>query len=154
MNGRIPEDTVKLLLMHSRNKDATQRAITDIEVERARQIGVEGFTPARDAKTYPNGELVMAAECYYNDAVGIAQPMRRITRDRSVPRLWPWYARWWKPVSRERSLQKAGALCLAESDRIDRTGDQRYGQRTVLCLGATLRALSELYAGTAKEMVR
>lgn len=33
---------------------------------------------------------------------------------------WPWSRAWWKPASRRRCLIKAGALILAEIERIDR----------------------------------
>ena len=36
------------------------------------------------------------------------------------PPSWPWVRRWWKPTDRRRDLVKAGALILAEIERLDR----------------------------------
>lgn len=33
---------------------------------------------------------------------------------------WPWNGRWWKPTNRRRDLIKAGALIVAEIERLDR----------------------------------
>lgn len=37
-----------------------------------------------------------------------------------VPELWPWPSEWWKPTDVRRDLVKAGALILAEIERLDR----------------------------------
>lgn len=34
--------------------------------------------------------------------------------------VWPWDESWWKPTNRRRDLVKAGALILAEIERLDR----------------------------------
>ena len=34
--------------------------------------------------------------------------------------LWPWAAEWWKPKDCRRNLVRAGALILAEIERLDR----------------------------------
>lgn len=33
---------------------------------------------------------------------------------------WPWATRWWKPKDRVRNLERAGALIIAELERIER----------------------------------
>lgn len=56
-----------------------------------------------------------------------------------VPRGWPWGSSWWKPKDPRRDLVRAGALILAEIERIDRasppsspverrTGERREGE--------------------------
>jgi hypothetical protein len=78
-----------------------------IEGERRRQVAIEGWTPEHDS-AYRNGELTRAAACY---ALG-ARP----------PGMWPWADSWWKPGTKERNLEKAGALIAAELDRLTAGG--------------------------------
>ena len=54
-----------------------------------------------------------------------ATPPRRQSAERLRPPDWPWDAAWWKPgdetdAGRIRELEKAGALALAERDRLVR----------------------------------
>jgi hypothetical protein len=42
----------------------------------------------------------------------------------STPTDWPWPESWWKPTGDRRNLVKAGALILAEIERIDRAAQQ------------------------------
>lgn len=37
-----------------------------------------------------------------------------------IPRLWAWHSRWWKPKDRRCNLVRAGALIVAEIERLDR----------------------------------
>jgi len=78
--------------------------IHEIAAERKRQIEGEGWTPGHDAE-HIDGELARAAACY---ALGIKLAQ------------WPWDAGWWKPKGRRRNLVRAGALIVAEIERIDR----------------------------------
>jgi hypothetical protein len=71
--------------------------------ERRRQVTAEGWTHEHD-DVHANSELALAAVCY-------------ITRNAWT---WPWEAKWWKPTTPRRNLVKAGALILAEIERIDR----------------------------------
>lgn len=88
-------------------------AILDVIAERQRQQSVEGWTPEHDDE-HCNGELAMAAVCYINET-------GTVNRNGGKPWGWPWDASWWKPNARRRNLVKAGALILAEIERIDRT---------------------------------
>ncbi|EKQ1971364.1 ead/Ea22-like family protein [Salmonella enterica] len=87
-------------------------AILDVIAERQRQQSVEGWTPEHDDE-HCNGELAMTAVCYINDT-------GTVNRNGGKPWGWPWDASWWKPDTRRRNLVKAGALILAEIERIDR----------------------------------
>lgn len=87
-------------------------AARDILSERQRQIASEGWTPESD-DNYLSGELANAAACY-----AMTDPV--MDPDRPAPVDWPWTASWWKPSDRRRDLIKAGALILAEIERIDR----------------------------------
>ena len=73
------------------------------------------------------GEYLKAAQCYamppeIRDLEGYKAVWHDGYADKSwlvtVPRNWPWDGWMWKPSTRESDLVKAGALMLAESDRI------------------------------------
>lgn len=82
---------------------ADTSALSDIAAERQRQIDAEGWTPAHD-DAHDYGELARAAACY---AVGLKND-------------WPWSDSWWKPKDRRTDLVRAGALIVAEIERLDR----------------------------------
>jgi hypothetical protein len=87
--------------------------ISEIEAERKRQIGAEGWTPEHDDE-HKGGQLAGAAACYaIHDikhwAVGMA-----------IQNLWPWSRQWLKPTDNRRNLIKAAALIVAEIERSDR----------------------------------
>lgn len=96
------------------------KAAQDVLAERERQKSKEGCSEAHD-DTHDNGEIARAAACYaipahHRITFGISKDLT------GVPLLWPWDARWWKPSqqNRRRELVKAGALILAEIERLDR----------------------------------
>jgi hypothetical protein len=94
-------------------------AIDDIAAERGRQIDREGWSRDHD-DTHSNGELAMAAGTYAWIA-GQSDEVRQ-TFIRFSPPTWPeeWSDGWWKPTDRRRDLVKAGALIVAEIERLDR----------------------------------
>ncbi|MEG6417497.1 hypothetical protein QCN17_23095 [Enterobacter asburiae] len=96
------------------------QAWRDVTAERQRQITVEGWTPEHDDE-YEHGELADAAGCYalHSEIFDCAG---------EPPRPWPWPDEWWKPTNRRRDLVKAGALILAEIERIDRQGQTKNDQ--------------------------
>jgi len=106
-------------------KFLAESPLWSIQKERLRQINDEHFTPERDNQ-YINGELADAAAMYATDPD---------TRERLLKvnpeHVWPqsWSAEWWKPGNytpgnwigpRRRELEKAGALIVAEMERLDR----------------------------------
>ena len=109
-------------------------AIEDIAAERRRQIEVEGWSSEHD-DDHPNGALGRAAACYaageplftiYQTACYADTPHTDPISDDGpmscpvIEQLWPWVDDWWKPTSRRRDLIKAGALIVAEIERLDR----------------------------------
>lgn len=94
------------------------KALQDVIAERQRQIEAEGWTPEHDDE-HSRGELAQAAACY---AMASSKLIRNEpgSSDYSTPNEWPWHPNWWKPSSPRRNLVKAGALILAEIERIDR----------------------------------
>ena len=106
-------------------------AAHDVLAERRRQVEAEGWTPAHDDK-HIGGQMAMAAACYAAHAA--VDECIHCTSEDTLPSLavllaraqgfvaqcWPWSHRWWKPSDRRRNLVKAGALILAEIERLDR----------------------------------
>ncbi|HDG7975313.1 TPA: hypothetical protein PCK86_004344 [Klebsiella pneumoniae] len=95
--------------LESRTVTAAAAAVL---AERKRQVAAEGWTPGHDDE-YEHGELADAAGCY-------ALSSELFDCAGEPPRPWPWPDEWWKPTNRRRDLVKAGALILAEIERLDR----------------------------------
>ncbi len=98
----------------------TEAAIS-VLAERQRQIEKEGWTPAHDDE-FKSAPLAVAAACYALDAachsdVHVSWKARFNEAARS---LWPFDSEWWKPKSQRENLVRAGALILAEIERLDR----------------------------------
>lgn len=85
-------------------------AARDVLAERQRQVEAEGWAPAHDDQ-HDDRELAMAAAGYI-----MAGKLETAPR----PRHWPWPIEWWKPRGLRRNLVRAGALVLAEIERLDR----------------------------------
>lgn len=85
-------------------------AVQSVIAERQRHQSAEGWTPEHDDQ-YSKSQLLWASSCYVLNAI---HPFNRI------PFGWPWTPEWWKPTNPRRDLVKAGALILAEIERIDR----------------------------------
>lgn len=91
--------------------------IDEIAAERERQKSVEGWSAEHDDK-HNHEEMALAAACY-----ALPRWSRRLAMqyvDDILSRLWPWDAKWWKPDKSRRDLVKAGALIVAEIERLDR----------------------------------
>lgn len=95
---------------------ATQLAACDVLAERARQVEAESYTPERDDQ-YTSGQLADAASTYAWWARSWNLPYAQCTH---TPTMWPWAPETWKPQPQRQMLIKAGALILAEIERLDR----------------------------------
>lgn len=109
--GKHRADVLKAYIEHLESRTVTAAA-SDVLAERQRQVTAEGWTPGHDDE-YEHGELADAAGCY-------ALSSELFDCAGEPPRPWPWPDEWWKPTNRRRDLVKAGALILAEIERIDR----------------------------------
>ncbi|MCU8980021.1 hypothetical protein OE420_29205, partial [Pseudomonas aeruginosa] len=126
---KAPEISLAELLAAAPGNSVPQ-AWLDVQAERRRQVEAEGWTPEHDDE-HDSGEIACAAACY---ALPPAHPARiegalgRYGRD---PNIWPWTRDWWKPApnDRRRELIKAGALVLAEIERLDRAAATQGGPR-------------------------
>lgn len=97
------------------------KAVEDVIAERARQVSQEGFDDTHD-DIHTNGALSRAAACYALQSSDLGREgVYFLGRWRSITDLhWPWDSDWWKPTTPRRNLVKAGALILAEIERLDR----------------------------------
>jgi hypothetical protein len=108
------ENRAVLATLELRSPSPGGEALADIAAERRRQIDAEGWTPEHDDK-HSNGEMAAAAAAY---AFCAATSERYYAADPLG--FWPWDASWWKPSTDRRNLIKAGALIVAEIERLDR----------------------------------
>lgn len=104
--------------------DALRVAVTDIAAERQRQVDVEGWSEAHDDE-HDGYQMARAAGCYAfhasrEDDDGDAG----MFVSAAVHHGWPWDRAWWKPKSRRTDLVRAGALIVAEIERLDRAALQ------------------------------
>ena len=90
------------------------RAEHDVISERRRQVEAEGWTPEHDDLNV-DGEIAAAGACY---ALSGGDWTNKLITPLTV--IWPWNVRWWKPKDRRRDLVRAGALIIAEIERLDR----------------------------------
>lgn len=93
--------------------DTATRGIIDIARERERQMSEEGWSIEHD-DAHTDGSLARAAATY---ALGSSGPTNY-----ALSHAWPtaWSAKWYKPTTPRRDLVIAGALILAEIERMDR----------------------------------
>ncbi|MBS5178033.1 MAG: ead/Ea22-like family protein [Klebsiella oxytoca] len=112
--------------LHERIAELESRTVSaaaaDVLAERQRQVTAEGWSSKHDDQ-YKNTELAFAASCYAFHAAAASWDLEDdgIPYDsHPVPKQWPWDPSWWKPTDARRDLVKAGALILAEIERIDR----------------------------------
>lgn len=91
-----------------RPEDAAAHAFVDVVKERGRQRQQEGWTYDHD-DAHTDGSLALAAAAY---AIGGFRGSQ----------IWPWHEDGWKPKpdDRLRDLTRAGALILAEIERLYR----------------------------------
>lgn len=95
------------LLAAAPGKEVPQ-AWLDVQAERRRQITAEGWTPDHD-DLYCAAELPRAAAAYILNGA-----------NDEAPAVWPFVAKWWKPRDARSNYVRAGALILAEIERLDR----------------------------------
>lgn len=91
------------------------QAWLDVQAERRRQITAEGWTPEHD-DLYCAAELPRAAAAYILNGA-----------NDEAPAIWPFSAKWWKPRDARSNYVRAGALILAEIERLDRAAPGKEG---------------------------
>lgn len=104
--------------------EGDRQAWRDVLAERKRQVESEGWTPEHD-DAHAKGEMASAAGVYALAAGSYDYRWVLIGRTpndylAAALKLWPWEPNWFKPKDRRRDLVKAGALILAEIERLDR----------------------------------
>ncbi|MGP5963506.1 hypothetical protein ACTX1M_30225 [Pseudomonas aeruginosa] len=91
------------------------QAWLDVQAERRRQITAEGWTPEHD-DLYCAAELPRAAAAYILNGA-----------NDEAPAIWSFSAKWWKPRDARSNYVRAGALILAEIERLDRAAPGKEG---------------------------
>lgn len=99
-------------------------AARDVLAERQRQMEVEGWTPEHD-DMHGDGQMAVAAGYF---ALASGSPYERSLGRGHMPIYWPWAPSWWKPRAKRENLVRAGALVLAEIERLDRAAQLDGGQ--------------------------
>jgi len=96
-------------------------ALKDIAAERQRQIEGEGWTSEHDDK-HRSGQLATAAAVYALTGSSAGRASWDRGQEPSLTeQIWPWDWSWFKPTGNaRRDLVKAGALIVAEIERLDR----------------------------------
>ncbi len=103
-------------------QEVVSAAARDVLAERRRQVEAEGWTPEHDDE-HSNGVMATASACYALAAAAQSPDIGQSWRMRfanAANDLWQWDREWWKPSDPRRMLVKAGALILAEIERLDR----------------------------------
>jgi hypothetical protein len=85
--------------------------INEIAAERRRQIEDEGWSSQHDDQ-HSDAAMARAAACYALNRSGWDWS--------SLRQYWPWDCGWWKPKNPRHDLIRAGALIVAEIERLDR----------------------------------
>lgn len=104
-----------------RLRDGTNAA-RDVLAERRRQVDAEGWTPEHDDE-HADGQMADAAGYYalYAGSDDYHRAAMAMRAHGMAPSGWPWGPEWFKPAEgRRRMLVKAGALIIAEIERLDR----------------------------------
>jgi uncharacterized coiled-coil protein SlyX len=86
--------------------------------ERARQKRLEGYDDNHDDE-HSSSELSSAAAAYILDAIDRAKGGEGYA---TPPSMWPWSVQDWRRKPVYRQLEVAGALIIAEQERLDRNG--------------------------------
>ncbi|WP_213761757.1 hypothetical protein [Caballeronia sp. dw_19] len=126
-DDRISESFIKAgRMLLGASQAATTDAARDVLAERVRQTTVEGLTPDHDDE-HSNFEMALAASYYaiHTAAAVLPEPSgnapsKRYNMFQHADAVWPWAVTWRKPTDSRRNLVKAGALILAEIERLDR----------------------------------
>ncbi|EPW8902571.1 hypothetical protein ACWQTE_002055, partial [Pseudomonas aeruginosa] len=105
---RITAERQLLSILAAAPGKEVPQAWIDVQEERRRQITAEGWTPEHD-DLYCAAELPRAAAAYILNGA-----------NDEAPAIWPFVAKWWKPRDARSNYVRAGALILAEIERLDR----------------------------------
>lgn len=112
----------RMIVSHSDGFENASRAGLDILGERSRQRRLEGYHDHHDDQLV-DLSLSSAAIAYIEDA-RLRGTSGGKGFDFSPPPSWPFSKDAWKPKDVRRSLVIAGALIIAEIEKVDRASDQ------------------------------
>ncbi|MFS2113309.1 hypothetical protein [Herbaspirillum frisingense] len=115
LTGAIRQLEAQIAELQKGHVPEMSAAARDVLAERRRQQEVEGWTPEHDDQ-YHDCALAEAAICYAQGHM----TWRRAGHEQR----WPWARVCWKPSGYRNNLKKAGALILAEIERLDRAAEK------------------------------
>ncbi len=121
-----------------------RRAVVDIVAERQDQISRHGWSRDHD-DSHACGELGYAAACYALSGARLEDDEQDRADALAIRHLWPWSIPYWKPKDRRADLVRAGALIIAEIERLDR---QHAREATAPAPSADVITSAELIANT------
>lgn len=100
-------------------------AIELVMAERHRQVTVEGYTAEHDS--HRNTQVLAKAAAVYALPDGYRDYKQLLDGSGELPKYWPWNHQYWKPTpnDRIRELVKAGALIIAEIERLQLQEDSK-----------------------------
>jgi hypothetical protein len=124
LRGEIGRLT-SLLKTDEEGVSGASKAGLDTLGERARQRRMEGYDDAHD-DAHDDFSLSSAAIAYIMDAQLRGTTGQGFTE--TPPSHWPWDANDWKPKDIRQALVVAGALIIAEIERIDRVDQSRVNE--------------------------
>jgi hypothetical protein len=110
----------------------------EIRAERERHAAL-GYTAEHD-DAHDDGSLLRAARIYAVHGTPLGVPTLG-----GVPVTWPWSRDAGKPKDHRRNLVRAGALCIAEHDRLERCGK---------AVSPEAAAVHRLFAGIMQSLAR
>lgn len=119
--GTIEDAQLFRALAATLSESDHSKAAVDVLAERRRQVEEEGWTPEHDDQ-HDAGEIAGAAASYA--AYRSHTKPETIMGYDVIEMLWPWARKWWKPKDRRRDLVRAGALIIAEIERLDRDAER------------------------------
>lgn len=129
--SKLQSEVIRLRIDNEGLKQRLQQpALADVMAERQRQISAEGWTPNLDDQ-HTSSEMAGAAACYASHVNARGWVYSHNPSDyqsETESSNWPWDASWWKPTNPRRDLVKAGALILAEIERLDRAAAKVEGE--------------------------
>lgn len=102
----------------------------DVLAERRRQISELGRDEGHDVMQNKPGDLSRAAASYALNAGQALDLADKTTPSTDTPpAFWPWAPQWWNPKTAREDLVRAGALILAEIDRMATQPSQQSNDR-------------------------
>ncbi len=122
--------------------------VGQIADERVRQIEEEEYDHSKDDR-HTMGQLARGAASYAIAAGSNFVEDRHWAKEllMQAVRLWPWHRKTWKSTNPRDDLIKAGAMIVAEIERLDRIVDNTAVLPTIVRDGSVVRGVDRTFTG-------